>query len=57
MNCAYVPVIIVCGVVQLTVRPAIMPPTLALLGSKPMGSVLCSVFSVIDGPRLKMVML
>jgi hypothetical protein len=54
-NCAYAPVAIVCGVVQLTLRPAIRPPALALVGSKPTGSVLCNELSVIGGPRLKMV--
>jgi hypothetical protein len=56
VNWAYAPVAIVCGVVQLTVWPEIMPPALAPVGSNPMGRVLCSVFNVIDGPRLKMVM-
>ena len=57
VNCAYAPVAIICGVIQLTVRPAIMPPALALVGLKPIGSVLCSELSVIGGPRLKIVML
>ena len=57
MNCAYAPVMVICGVVQLTVRPAIMPPALALVGSNPTGSVLCSELSVIGGPRLKIVMI
>jgi hypothetical protein len=52
-----VPVVIVRGVVQLTVEPEILPPALAPVGSKPTGSVLCSVLSVIDGPRLKIVMI
>jgi hypothetical protein len=57
VNCAYVPVAIVCGVVQLTLRPAIRLPTLALVGLKPTGSVLCSELNVIGGPRLKIVMI
>jgi hypothetical protein len=57
VNCAYAPVAISCGVIQLTLRPAIIPPALALVGSKPTGSVLCSEFSVIGGPRLKIVMI
>jgi hypothetical protein len=48
---------IICGVVQLTVLPTIRPPALALVGSKPTGSVLCSELSVIGGPRLKIVMI
>jgi len=55
VNCAYAPGAIICGVVQLIVRPAIRLPALALIGAKPTGSVLCSVFSVIGGPRLKIV--
>jgi hypothetical protein len=57
VNCAYAPVVIICGVVQLMVLPTIRPPALALVGSKPTGSVLCSELSVIGGPRLKIVMI
>jgi hypothetical protein len=57
MNCAYAPVAIICGVVQLTLRPAITPPALALVGSKPTASVLCTELSVIGGPKLKIVMI
>jgi hypothetical protein len=57
VNCAYAPVAIVCGVVQLTLRPAIWLPALAPVGMKPTESVLCSELSVIDGPRLKIVMI
>jgi hypothetical protein len=56
-NCAYAPVAINCGVVQLTLRPAMTPPALALVGTKPTGNVLCSELSVIGGPRLKIVMI
>lgn len=51
------PVVITLGVVQLTVEPEILPPALAPVGTKPAGRVLWSVFSVIDGPRLKIVMI
>jgi hypothetical protein len=57
VNCAYAPGVITCGVVQLTLLPAMIPPALALVGSKPIGRVLCSELSVIGGPRLKMVMI
>jgi hypothetical protein len=55
VNCTYPPVMIGCGVVQLMVPPEIRPPALALVGSNPIGSVLCSELSVIGGPRLKIV--
>jgi hypothetical protein len=57
VNWAYAPVAIVRGVVQLTVWPEIMPLALAPVGSNPMGSVLCTEFRVIVGPRLKIVMM
>ena len=54
VNCAYVPVAIVCGVVQLMLRPAIRLPALALVGLKPNGSMLCSELSVIGFDNITM---